>query len=55
VAVPEMMNADASWRKHLEADGGNDLLAAMIKTFADALMSADADADLRRRLRRGEP
>jgi transposase-like protein len=31
-------------RKHLEADGGGDLLAGMIKVLADALMSAEADA-----------
>jgi transposase-like protein len=38
------MNAAGLVRKHLEADGGGDLLAGMIKVFADALMSADADA-----------
>jgi putative transposase len=44
VAVPDTMNAAGLVRKHLEADGGGDLLAGMIKVFADALMSADADA-----------
>jgi transposase-like protein len=38
------MNAAGLVRKHLEADGGGDLLAGMIKVFADALMSAEADA-----------
>jgi transposase-like protein len=37
------MNAAGLVRKHLEADGGGDLLAGMIKVFADALMSAEAD------------
>jgi putative transposase len=44
VAVPDTMNAAGLVRKHLEADGGGDLLAGMIKVFADALMSAEADA-----------
>ena len=44
MAVPDTMNAAALVRKHLEADGGGDLLAGMIKAFADALMSAEADA-----------
>jgi transposase-like protein len=38
------MNAAGLVRKHLEADGGGDLLAGMIKVLADALMSAEADA-----------
>lgn len=44
MAVPDTMNAAGLVRKHLEADGGGDLLAGMIKVFADALMSAEADA-----------
>jgi hypothetical protein len=36
VAVPDTMNAAGLVRKHLEADGGGDLLAGMIKVFADA-------------------
>ena len=43
MAVPDKMNAAGLVRKHLEADGGGDLLAGMIKVFADALMSAEAD------------
>ena len=43
MAVPDTMNAAGLVRKHLEADGGGDLLAGMIKVFADALMSAEAD------------
>jgi CRP-like cAMP-binding protein len=31
-----------------------DLLRAMVKTFADALMSAEADAPLQRRIRAGQ-
>jgi len=44
VAVLDNMNAAGLVRKHLEANGGGDLLAGMIKVFADALMSAEADA-----------
>ena len=44
MAVPDTMSAAGLVRKHLEADGGGDLLAGMIKVFADALMSAEADA-----------
>jgi transposase-like protein len=38
------MDVLAFVRKHLEGQGGNDLLAEMIKTFAEALMGAEADA-----------
>jgi putative transposase len=44
VAVLDNMNATGLVRKHLEANGGGDQLAGMIKVFADALMSAEADA-----------
>ncbi len=37
------MDVLAFMRKHLEGEGGNDLLREMIKTFAEALMSAEAD------------
>jgi hypothetical protein len=55
VAVPETTSAAAVVLKHLEAVGGGDLLAGMIKAFADALMSAEVDAPVRRQLRRSEP
>ena len=38
------LNALEVVRKHLESPGGSDLLAEMVKTFAEALMSAEADA-----------
>ena len=44
MAVTDTMDVLAFVRKHLEGEGGNDLLAEMIKTFAEALMSAEADA-----------
>ena len=44
VAVSDTMDALAFVRKHLEGDGGNDVLREMIKTFAEALMAAEADA-----------
>lgn len=40
----DSLNALEVVRKHLEAPGGSDLLAEMVKTFAEALMSAEADA-----------
>jgi transposase-like protein len=44
VAVTDTMDVLAFVRKHLEGEGGNGLLAEMIKTFAEALMAAEADA-----------
>jgi transposase-like protein len=38
------LNALEVVRKHLESPDGSDLLAEMVKTFADAVMSAEADA-----------
>ena len=38
------MNAAGLVRKYLEAHSGGDLLAGMIEVFAEALMSAEADA-----------
>ena len=38
------LNALEVVRKHLESPGGSDLLADMVKTFAEAIMSAEADA-----------
>ncbi len=38
------LNALELVRKHLESPGGSDLLAEMVKTFAEAVMSAEADA-----------
>jgi transposase-like protein len=38
------MDALAFLRKHLEGEGGSDLLREMIKAFAEALMSAEASA-----------
>ena len=38
------LNALEVVRKHLESPGGSDLLAEMVKTFAEAIMSAEADA-----------
>ena len=43
MAVPNNMDALEWLRKHLEEDG-NDLLREMIKSFAEELMSAEADA-----------
>jgi transposase-like protein len=37
------MNALAWLRKHLEGDGGNDVIREMVKAFAEELMSAEAD------------
>ena len=44
MAVTDTMDVLAFVRKHLEGEGGNDLLREMIKTFTEALMSAEADA-----------
>jgi putative transposase len=38
------LNALEVVRKHLESPGGSDLLAELVKTFAEAVMSAEADA-----------
>ena len=43
MVVPNNMDALEWLRKHLEADG-SDVLCEMVKTFAEALMSAEADA-----------
>jgi putative transposase len=43
VAVPNNMDALDWLRKHLEEDG-NDLLREMVRSFAEQLMSAEADA-----------
>jgi putative transposase len=42
--VPDTMNPPAWLRKHLDDEGGNDLIREMVKAFAEALMSAEADA-----------
>ena len=42
--VPDTMNPLAWLRKHLDDEGGNDLVREMVKAFADQLMSAEADA-----------
>ncbi len=42
--VPDTMNPGAWLRKHLEADGGTDLIREMVKAFAEVLMSAEASA-----------
>jgi putative transposase len=44
VAVPTNMDALEWLRKHLEDPSGSGLLGEMIKTFAEQLMSAEADA-----------
>ena len=45
MTVPSMIDAGAFLRNHLESDDGDqDLLAGMVQAFANALMSADADA-----------
>ncbi len=41
--VPDTMNALAWLRKHLDDEGGNDLVREMVKAFAERLMSADVD------------
>jgi putative transposase len=43
MTAPESVNPAGVLREYLEA-ASPDLLRAMIKTFADALMSAEADA-----------
>jgi putative transposase len=42
--VPDTMNPLAWLRKHLDDEGGNDLIREMVKAFAEQLMSAEADA-----------
>ncbi len=42
--VPDTMNPLGWLRKHLEADGGTDLIREMVKAFAEVLMSAEASA-----------
>ena len=42
--VPDKMNPLAWLRKHLDDEGGNDLVREMVKAFAEQLMSAEADA-----------
>ena len=42
--VPDKMNPLAWLRKHLDDEGGNDLVREMLKAFAEQLMSAEADA-----------
>ncbi len=44
MVVPDTMNPLAWLRKHLDDEGGNDLVREMLKAFAEALMSAEADA-----------
>lgn len=44
MAVPTKMNPLAWLRKHLDDEGGNDLVRDMIEAFASELMSAEADA-----------
>ena len=43
MAVPDTMNPLAWLRKHLDDEGGNDLIREMIKAFAEQLMSAEVD------------
>ena len=42
--VPDKMNPLTWLRKHLDDEGGNDLIREMVKAFAEQLMSAEADA-----------
>ncbi len=42
--VPNKMNPLAWLRKHLDDEGGNDVIRQMLKAFAEQLMSAEADA-----------
>ncbi len=42
--VPNKMNPLAWLRKHLDDEGSSDVVREMVKTFAEALMSAEADA-----------
>ncbi len=44
MAVPNTMNVLTFLRKHLEGEGGSDLLKDMITVFAEVLMGAEADA-----------
>ncbi|GAC1379289.1 MAG: IS256-like element IS1081 family transposase [Acidimicrobiales bacterium] len=43
MTVPDRLNALEFLRKHLDGEGSSDLLADMIKTFAEALMDAEVD------------
>jgi putative transposase len=43
VEVPNKMNPLAWLRKHLDDEGGNDVIREMVKAFAEQLMSAEAD------------
>ena len=42
--VPDKMNPLAWLRKHLDDEGGDDLVREMLKAFAEQLMAAEADA-----------
>ena len=42
--VPNKMNPLAWLRKHLDDEGGNDVIREMVKAFAEQLMSAEAVA-----------
>ena len=42
--VPDKMNPLTWLRKHLDDEGGNDLIREMVKAFAEQLMSAEANA-----------
>jgi putative transposase len=44
VVVPTKMNPLAWLRKHLDDEGGSDVVRGMIEAFASELMSAEADA-----------
>lgn len=44
MVVPDTMNPLAWLRKHLDDEGGNDVVREMLKAFAEQLMSAEADA-----------
>jgi putative transposase len=41
--VPNNMDALEWLRKHLDAEGGSDLLREMVRTFAERLMAAEVD------------
>jgi putative transposase len=43
MTAPESVDPAGLWREQIEA-ASPDLLRAMVKTFAEALMSAEADA-----------
>jgi putative transposase len=42
--VPDTMNALTWLRKHLDGEGGNDVICEIVKVFAEELMSAEADS-----------